>query len=215
MSGAAAAGARIGVFGGAFDPPHIAHIALVRAAIRQLRLDELRVLPTGAAWHKPRPLSAAAHRIEMARLAFAGLRGAIVDVRETRRGGPTYTEDTLRELQREAPAAALHLVIGADQAAALTRWHDWPALLDIATICVAGRAEPAGAAAVFSLENRPPELLAGRFLPIELPPLAVSSTEIRARVARGLDVSALVTAPVARYIAEHHLYQNKPLDEHH
>ncbi len=110
---------RVGMFGGAFDPPHLAHVALARAAIEQLGLDELRVFPTGMAWHKSRALTPGPHRLEMARLAFAEVPRAIIDPREVRRDGPTYTIDTLRELQRELPQAQLVLVIGADQAEAL------------------------------------------------------------------------------------------------
>ena len=80
---------RLGVFGGAFDPPHRAHLALVHAALAQFGLDELRVLPTGQAWHKARPLSAAAHRVAMARLTFEHMPQVVVDDRETRREGAT------------------------------------------------------------------------------------------------------------------------------
>ena len=81
---------RIGVFGGAFDPPHNAHVALVRAALSQLALDAFFVFPTGQAWHKPRALSPAADRLEMARLAFSDCPAVTVDQREMLRPGPTY-----------------------------------------------------------------------------------------------------------------------------
>ena len=73
---------RVGVFGGAFDPPHLAHVALVEAAIAQLQLQQVHVLPTGEAWHKPRQLSEAAHRVAMTRLAFAHVPAVLVDERE-------------------------------------------------------------------------------------------------------------------------------------
>jgi len=82
------------MFGGAFDPPHLAHRALAQAAIEQLQLDVLRVLPTGQAWHKSRPLTAASHRLAMSRLAFDGLPQVRLDDREIRRAGPSYTLDT-------------------------------------------------------------------------------------------------------------------------
>ena len=72
---------RIGIFGGAFDPPHLAHVALAQAAVTQLGLDELRVFPTGQAWHKARALTGAAHRLAMAKLAFGAVPGAVVDDR--------------------------------------------------------------------------------------------------------------------------------------
>ena len=107
-----AAGPRVGVFGGAFDPPHIAHVALARAAVEQLQLDELRIFPTGQAWHKAQTLSAPEHRLAMARIAFADVPRAVIDDRELRRPGPTYTIDTLRELMAERPQAQLFLASG-------------------------------------------------------------------------------------------------------
>ena len=128
---------RLGVFGGAFDPPHLAHVALARAAVEQLRLDELRVLPTGQAWHKARSLSAAEDRLAMAREAFGQVPRAVVDDRELRRAGPTYTIDTLRQLKAEFPQAQLMLVIGADQAEALHSWRECEQILKLATVAVA------------------------------------------------------------------------------
>jgi len=109
---------RVGLFGGAFDPPHAAHVALARAAVEQLQLDRLHIAPTGVAWHKPLVLSAAADRLAMCRLAFGDLPGIVIDARELRRDGPSYTIDTLTELRAEYPQAELFLQIGADQAAA-------------------------------------------------------------------------------------------------
>jgi nicotinate-nucleotide adenylyltransferase len=112
---------RLGVFGGAFDPPHVAHVALAQAAVEQLRLDQLRIFPTGQAWHRSGPLTAPEHRLALAQLAFGELPRTVIDDRELRRPGPTYTIDTLRELKAEQPAAQLFLVMGEDQAVALTR----------------------------------------------------------------------------------------------
>jgi len=195
--------ARLGVFGGAFDPPHAAHRALVEAALEQLQLDALLIFPTGHAWHKERPLSNAQDRIAMAELAFADLGRVRVDTRETLRNGPTYTVDTLRELHVENPNAILFLVIGDDQARVLHRWHDWEAVVQLAIICVAEREDPAGIAPRFI----PPSGLEQRFLQLSFPVLSVSATDIRARVPAGLGIAPLVSEAVARYIAAHHLYQ--------
>lgn len=195
---------RIGVFGGAFDPPHAAHHALVEAALAQLQLDALLVLPTGNAWHKVRQLSNAHDRIAMARLAYADLPQVRVDTRETLRKGPTYSVDTLRELQVQYPRATLFLVIGDDQAHALQSWHDWAAVVQIAIICVAARKDAAGIAPRFV----PPPGLESRFLQLRFPVLSVSATDIRARIAAGQSVTGLVSEPVARYIVDHHLYQS-------
>ena len=190
---------RLGVFGGAFDPPHRAHVALAEAALAQLGLDELRVFPTGQAWHKTRPLTAAGHRVAMARIAFEALERVAVDDRETRRQGPTYTVDTLRELQAERPGAQLHLLMGQDQAAAFTTWREWQAIAEIAIICVAARPD-SGADA---------PLPAGvRQLRLQLPAMPESATAIRARLAAGQDITRLVPPGVASYIAQHHLYRS-------
>ena len=199
---------RIGVFGGAFDPPHNAHVALARVALEQLELDQLKVFPTGDAWHKPRPLSAASHRLEMARLAFEGLQRVCVDAREIGRAGPTYTVDTLRELQSEHPDAKLFLILGEDQARALPSWHRWQEILQFAIICVATRDatghrfEASAAVAAF------PCVLDAHLQPLKLAPMDVGSTRIRALAAAGQSIALLVPQAVARYISLHHLYQN-------
>ena len=194
---------RIGIFGGAFDPPHVAHAALVKAALAELQLDELRVLPTGQAWHKTRALSPAPHRLAMAQLAFADLPQVVVDPREIERAGPSYTVDTLREFKALWPQAELFLILGEDQAHALPSWHDWQEILKLAIICVATRAYATGASAKFDLETAHPS----RFRRLPMPTLNVSATDIRARIAAHLSVADLVFEPVARYIAHHHLYQ--------
>jgi len=192
---------RLGVFGGAFDPPHVAHVALARAAVEQLQLDQLRIFPTGLAWHRSQALTAPEHRLALAQLAFGGLPRTVIDDRELRRPGPTYTIDTLRELKAEQPAAQLFLVMGEDQAVALTRWREWEAILELAIICVAARplAEvPPGASGL-------PAQAELRLL--RLPSMPESATEVRGRVVTGEGIAHLVPPGVARYIERHHLYQ--------
>lgn len=190
---------RVGMFGGAFDPPHRAHVALARAAIDQLGLGRLYVFPTGDAWHKARTLSAAEHRLQMARLAFADVSGVVVDERELRRSGPTYSVDTLRELQAEHPGAQLYLLMGEDQAGGFTRWHAWEEIARLAVLCVAGRGSGEGVAALRALPGVRAELL-------QLPQMPESATDIRNRLTRGQDITDLVEPAVARYIETHSLY---------
>ncbi len=210
---------RIGVFGGAFDPPHNAHVALAEAAIAQRDLQALRIFPTGHSWHKARTPSSAAHRLAMAQLAFDAIPGVLVDAREIRRDGPTYTLDTLHELQAENPGAQLVLLMGSDQAMALPQWHGWREILALAIVCVAQRLESAvsrgaidsGAGDDDKVVRFDPYSLPGlpagaRFETLELPPVATSATDIRARAARGQDIARLVPPAVARYIDRHHLY---------
>jgi nicotinate-nucleotide adenylyltransferase len=199
---------RLGVLGGAFDPPHLAHLALAQAAIAQLNLDELRVLPTGQAWHKARALSLAQHRLAMTRLAFADEPKVVVDEREIRREGPTFTVDTLRELHAENPGAKLFLVLGEDQARAFTSWHEFEAIARLAIICVAARAILTDEEATSGTQNSPSsDPLFPHFHPLKMPNMPVSATLIRARIADHQDILPLVTEPVARYIANHHLFE--------
>ena len=195
---------RVGMFGGAFDPPHAAHRALVEAAVRQLQLDRLYVFPTGHAWHKSRVLSPAIHRVAMAQLAFADLPEVVVDGRETLRSGPSYSVDTLRELHAQHPGAELFLVLGQDQAEALHSWHEPDVLVQLATICVAARAGITGIAPAFVA----PAGLEPRFRQLRFPVLPVSATHIRSLAAAGLALAPLVCDDVARYIVDHHLYQS-------
>jgi nicotinate-nucleotide adenylyltransferase len=191
---------RVGMFGGAFDPPHRAHVALARGAVAQLALDRLFVFPTGDAWHKARTLSAAGHRLAMARLAFEGVPNTIVDDRELHRSGPTYSVDTLRELRSEFPQAELFLLMGEDQAAGFTRWHAWQELAAMAVLCVAGRGTGAGVEALRAVPGV-------RLRTLELPQMPDSASDIRARLTRGQDIAQLVEPAVASYIDSQHLYQ--------
>lgn len=190
---------RIGLFGGSFDPVHLAHVALARVALQALALDELRWLPVGQAWQKARRLTAAAHRCAMVELAIAGEPRFAIERCELERDGPTYTIDTLRALQgRER--ADWFLVIGQDQYARLDTWRDWRELLQRVTLAVAGRAGVAPA---------PPPALAAlphRVVALPLPAMPLSSSSIRERAARGEALDACVPPAVARYIAQHRLY---------
>ena len=195
---------RIGVFGGAFDPPHLAHVALVRSAIEAFSLDEVRVLPTGQAWHRSGTLTPAAQRLAMTRLAFAGLREARVDAREIERHGPSYTIDTLHELAAENPGAQLVLLIGDDQRRSLPGWHRIEEIARLAIICAAAR-DPQ----VASWHRPEPVASVGPPLSIEplpMPLMPISATDIRDRLSRQADVAGLLAPDVARYIHEHHLY---------
>lgn len=193
---------RLGVFGGAFDPPHLAHRALAEVALRQLALAELRILPTGQAWHKTRQLTDSKHRLAMVALTFDHLPGVVLDDREIRRQGPSYTLDTLRELHQEQPQAELFLVMGKDQADVLPSWRNWQEIVKLAIICVADRDGMTGEMTRFV----PPPSLAARFRQLHMPAMDISATGIRTRVASQQGIAPLVCEPVARYIENHHLY---------
>ncbi len=194
---------RIGVFGGAFDPPHRGHVALAQAAVAQLGLDQLRVVPTGEPLHKRRTLTEAGHRLAMCELAFADVPQATVDAQEIERGGPSFTADTLEALQREHPGAQLCLLIGQDQAQTLQHWHRASDLARLAIIYVAAR--PASVGSNAAIDPIQTQKFALQWL--HMPAMAQSATDIRHRVAHQQSIETLVTEPVARYIAHHHLYQ--------
>ncbi len=193
---------RIGLFGGSFDPVHGAHLALARAARDALALDELRWIPAGQPWQKTRDLSAAEHREAMVRLAIEGEPRMVLDRSELERAGPTYTLDTVRELQAREPGAEWFLVIGQDQYAGLHTWHGWPELLQRVVLAVANR--PGVPAEADEAVRRCPHRM------VPLPMQDVSATEIRRRAAAGLDISSLVPPQVARYIETHRLYAAAP-----
>jgi nicotinate-nucleotide adenylyltransferase len=192
---------RIAVFGGSFDPVHVAHVALAGLALDALALHELRFLPTGDAWQKPRTLTPAHHRLAMLQRAIGHEPRFSVDDRELRRAGPSYMIDTVLEMQAAEPAD-WSVVIGQDQYANLATWHRWRELLPLVTWAVAGRAgeAPAAAPEVAALPHRV------RFLP--LPAMAVSSSDIRARLARNEPIDGLVAPTVAAYIESNHLYRS-------
>ena len=202
---------RIGLFGGAFDPPHWAHRALAEAALGQLGLDRLHLLPTGHAWHKSRVLTPARHRLAMCEQAFAGLERLCIDAREIHRSGPSYTADTLAELAAEYPGAQLFLVMGADQLLAFKTWKRWQEVLQCATLAVANRGVDIGSAA-----GEPAEQDLGAvdiaYTRLDMPLHALSATSVRAHVQGGSrrhpDLDVLVPEGVARYISEHHLYEH-------
>ncbi len=194
---------KIGVFGGSFDPPHAAHLALALSALQHLELDRLLIVPTGQAWHKKRTLSASHHRLAMARLGFADLARVAIDTREIERPGPSYTIDTLREIAADWPGAELFLLIGEDQARAWQQWHEGAQIPRLATICVAARSTSSGEEGDFQA----PQAWQQRFLRLPLAPMALSATELRARLGAHQNVSLMVPEPVARYIEDHHLYQ--------
>ena len=200
---------RIGVFGGAFDPPHNAHVELAKAALEQFDLSTLYIIPTGQAWHKARALSAPRHRLAMSRLAFENLPRVVVDERELQRAGPTFTIDTLQVLQAENPQAQLYLFIGADQFSSFRQWHKWHEILELAIICIADRAQSTLAQTQFDAYASHNH----RFFTLQLPLMSVSATQVRQLMALGSasagEIAQLVPAPVARYISLHRLYRSR------
>jgi nicotinate-nucleotide adenylyltransferase len=184
---------RLGILGGTFNPPHLGHLALARCALAQLGLDRVLLVPSCVPPHKraeadPGP----EHRLRMCELAVAGVTGLEACPLEVRRGGPSYTVDTLSALHSLHPDATLTLILGSDIARTLPSWHRQDALMALAGIAVAPREGDAGS-------------VSGA-VHLDLPEVPVSSSLVRARVAAGESLTGLVPPAVAAYIAEHSLY---------
>jgi nicotinate-nucleotide adenylyltransferase len=190
---------RVGVFGGSFDPVHNAHLALARLALSALHLDELLWVPAGTPWQKDRPITPAAHREAMVRLAIADEPRFALSRLEIERDGPSFTVDTLHALRAARPGVDWTLVIGQDQYARLHTWSRWQELLGLVTLAVANRPE-----APLSAD---PQVLALPHQAVALPMMDVSSTDIRERIAHGQGIADLVPPAVAGYIARHRLYR--------
>lgn len=188
---------KLGLFGGSFDPVHLGHLLVAQAAMEELGLDRLFFIPAAQSPFKPenRPAPAAA-RLQLLRLALAGMANCEVDDQEIRRGGISFTVETLRDYRRRFPKAELFYLIGADNAAKLNEWREAGELAKLAEFVAISR--PGGMAANF------PPPFRGRAL--NGFPLGVSSSQIRARVKAGLPVDHLVPPVVAEAIRAARLY---------
>jgi nicotinate-nucleotide adenylyltransferase len=194
---------RIGFFGGAFDPPHLGHLAVAEAAIEQAALDTLVIMPTGHPPHRPDPLRAAPEiRLEMCRAAFGSLKRAdvIVSDLEIKKEGICYTVDSLRELKQGYGAADFAIILGYDAFLLIKDWKESDALFDIATIWVAERGEhPA-------VEGLTPEQWR-RVYSLSMRKVDVSSSQIRERLRAQMPIAEFVPASVAEIIQERQLYR--------
>jgi nicotinate-nucleotide adenylyltransferase len=183
--------AAIGILGGTFDPVHIAHLAMARAALEHLKLDKILFIPTGPTRYRTPAIASGEDRVAMLRLALGDEPGFAIDTRELRSGASGYTVDTLRALKSELADSELHLLIGADQYEKLATWHRPDEIQRLARIAVFGRP---GIRIDESVKRVPME------------PMPVSASDIRARAERGEDLAGLVPPAVANYIARRRLY---------
>lgn len=198
--------ARVGILGGTFSPPHIGHLACAEAALSQLGLDRLLLMPVATPPHKQAADDPGLeHRLAMCRLAAAGDERIEVSELEAQRGGSSYTVDTLRSLHDAEPQDELTFVAGDDMAASLPGWRQPEEVLRLARFAVAGR-EGAGReeveAAVAALAPGARE----RVVFFDMPRVDVSSTAVRRGLTEGRPVRDLMPDAVARYIDEHRLY---------
>jgi nicotinate-nucleotide adenylyltransferase len=193
---------KIGLFGGSFDPVHLGHLLVAQAAVEELGLDRLFFIPAAQSPFKPenQPASAAA-RLQWLRLALAGKTNCEIDEQEVRRGGVSYTVDTLRHYARTFPGAELFYLIGADHAAKLNTWRDAGELAKRAEFVVIPRpGPPEGGTPSLNF----PAPFRGRVL--KGFPIEISSSQIRARVKAGLPIDHLVPPFLADAIRAARVY---------
>ena len=199
----------IGVYGGTFDPPHWGHITAARAAMEQLGLDKLVLIPDRVPPHKALPEGSASpeQRLEMAALATAELgRRAEVSDWELRRDGPSYTSDTLAELRREYPEDTLWLLMGSDMFLSLQTWHAPEEIMALARIAPFSREAEDESAAFAAQKARLEREYGAQICIVQNPEVReLSSTEVRAALAAGQG-SDLLPSAVYGYVLREHLY---------
>ena len=202
----------VGIFGGTFDPVHLGHLRVARAAFSTLALDELRFIPAAEPPLRPVPVATADQRVAMLALALRDEPGFKLDRRELERGGTSYTVDTLQSLRRELPDAALCLLIGQDQFANIERWHRWQEILMLAHLVVLNRPDapaaelPGWAQSRICTDAAWRALPAGKLVFLTVQPQDISATRIRARLAAGDSVAEWVPRAVCDYINDSQLY---------
>jgi nicotinate-nucleotide adenylyltransferase len=199
---------RVGILGGAFNPPHIGHLVCAQEALVQLELEKVVFLPFGQPPHRELEDDPGAEtRLELVELAVGEDSRFEVSRLEVDRSGPSYTADTLRELRDKSPDEELFLVLGGDQAAALPRWHEPEAVLSLATVAVVERSNWSRNAIGITVGRLPG---AERIRYLDMPIIQVSSSAIRRRVRSGQPIRYLVPDSVADHIEAKGLYAGQP-----
>lgn len=192
---------RIGIFGGAFDPPHLGHIKLAKLVCERLGLEELLIVPTYNSPHKATPLTDYDDRMKMCEIAFKNNIVKVSDV-ERRLGGMGYSIDMLRAVKEQYPKnSKFFMIIGGDMLFYFTKWYHYESILKECTVAAAAREEDSYA----DLCEEAASL--GHVKVLNLPVTEVSSTEIREKLQKGESTADLLSAEVASYIKEHKLYQ--------
>lgn len=214
---------RLGIVGGAFNPPHFGHLRPALEAMKLLNLDAVFFLPSGNHPFKNSDLLAPVqHRVEMTRLAIQETNDFELCELDANKSGISYTIDTLRELDERFPMGELFFLMGGDLLAEIPLWKEWKKLMTVAHICPLFR--PGYDKSTTSnlesvnyfrsvLVDKPNQLNRQTlgyfgFCPLSVTPLDISSTNIRMRLGRGEDIRYLTPDPVVDYIQQHHLYGN-------
>ena len=193
-----APGARIGILGGTFDPVHVGHLVAATWAREALDLDRVLLVVANVPWQKAglRTVTPAEDRFRMVQAAVGGVAGVEACRIEIDRGGPSFTVDTVRELQEAVPSLQPYVIVGADVASELDTWHRVDALRQAVTLVVVDRGGVGSA-----------DAMAGwRVERLRIPALDISSSELRQRLAEGKSVDFLIPEPAIRCIRQLNLY---------
>lgn len=206
--------------GGMFDPVHLGHLQLAQQVQQLCELDEILLVPCGSPVHRPRAHAPATARIAMVELACRDMEGMHIDARECVSNSPSYTFNTLTAIRSEQPDSMLHLLLGLDAFLALPTWYRWREIFALAHMVVVSRPgfemsettldpvlwQQFAQRKARNLDDCQDEF-AGKILMLDLPTLAISSTEIRDMVRSQRDTSQYLNKDVATYIRAHKLYQ--------
>ena len=196
----------IGILGGTFDPIQLAHLTVAEEVRARLDLAEIIFVPTGQPWLKANsPIAVAEHRVQMVRLAIADKPYFKLSTVEIDRAGPSYSVDTVAELQKQLGAGdELFFILGYDSLVELPLWHEPSQLIQMCRLVAVPR-PGYSAPDLKKLEAKIPGL-SQRVILMDRPEIDISATEIRNRVAQGLSIHHLVPEPVGKYIKQHRLY---------
>lgn len=210
----------IGIFGGTFDPIHYGHLRTAFELQQALRLTEIRFMPAGNPPHREQTIATTEQRVAMVEAAIAGQPGFVMDDRETRREGPSYSVDTLAQLRAEFPDRSLCLIVGMDAFLGLPGWHQWQDILRLGHLIVAHRPGwkaptmgPLGETLVdhgTGAVNDLHDSLAGKIFIHAVTQLEISSTEVRKLIDAGRDPRYLMPDAVRSLIGHSRCYARKP-----
>lgn len=212
----------IGILGGTFDPIHYGHLRLAEEALHALALDHVRFIPAAVPPHRGSPRASIDRRIAMAQLAVEHNSAFVIDAREARREGRSYTIDTLADMRREMQDASFYLLVGADAFLGLPQWRRWRELFDFCHVIVAGRPDVSLARETMSAELKlefetrfvddARDLRAeknGKVAALVMTALAISASHLRGLIAQGQSARYLLPDSVLDYIHTHRLYRTE------
>lgn len=208
----------IGVFGGTFDPVHYGHLKTLEYVQQTLSLDCIFLVPLGQAVHREQPVASAENRFEMLVLAVAQNPYFVVDDREIRKQSPSYTVDTLESFRQQMPHKPIAFIVGSDAFNHFHEWHKPDRILELANLVVMQRpghpiADSESTRRLLQThacgsEHEFMQSQAGKILPLDVPQMDISSSDIRYHVLNGKDISGFVPASVARLMRQHDLYSD-------